>query len=80
MRKDKGTPYFDGELQLGQATWNQEERSARVAHKNRIGGFNPKSPEIPMDALFELFLFAMDNGEFKKEQIAVLSSRLDSLR
>lgn len=77
MRKDKEIPYFDSELQLGQSTWDEGERSARLAHRNRIGGFNMKSPEIPMDALFRLFIFALENGEFSEVQIIDLLNRLN---
>jgi hypothetical protein len=60
--------YQNGELRIGKATWNEEDRSVKWAYRSRNGRISPRSPEVPIDVLCEMMAFALEKGEVSAEQ------------
>lgn len=76
----------DGELRVGWASWDEgafEKRSIKWAYKGRDGRVARTSPELPVDVLVEMALFAYEQRELSPEQVERLRTaflRLETRR
>lgn len=60
------TPYRDGELRIGWASWdsgNYQSRSIKWAYTDKSGKISRGSPEIPFDILLDMVVLAAGQGE-----------------
>ena len=60
------TPYRDGELRIGWASWDDgtlEARSIKFAYRDSSGKISRGSPELPFDVLVDMLVLAADHGE-----------------
>jgi hypothetical protein len=69
-------PYQNGELRIGKATWNEEDHSVKWAYRSRNGGISPRSPEVAVDVICEMMVFALEEGEISPEQRQCLKNFL----
>jgi hypothetical protein len=68
--------YQNGELRIGKETWNEEDRSVKWGYQSRNGGISPRNPEVPMNVLCEMMVFALEKGEVSAEQRQCLKNFL----
>lgn len=60
------TPYNDGELRIGWASWDNgryKDRSIKWAYPDRSGKVSRGAPEISFEVLVDMFLLAYSEGE-----------------
>lgn len=60
------TPYRDGELRLGWASWDDGSltaRSIKYAYRDGSGKISRGAPEIPLDVLVDMLRYAAEQGE-----------------
>ncbi|RDY70850.1 hypothetical protein DXT76_10725, partial [Halobacillus trueperi] len=57
-----------GELRIGWSSWNEKEQSVKWAYPDKRGSTSIRSPEVPLDILVELLVFALDEGILSLEQ------------
>jgi hypothetical protein len=77
-------PYTDaagnqGELRVGWASWDEgkyEARSAKWAYRGRDGRVARTSPELSVDVLVEMLVFAFEQNELSPEQVNRLRGTL----
>lgn len=68
------TPYEDGELRIGWASWDNGEltdRSIKYAYQDSSGKISRGAPEISFDVLAAMFKLAVQQGEI---QISAMDS------
>jgi hypothetical protein len=64
-------------IELGESTWNPNERSIRDRWVTRTGGFNPRSSsEVPMDSLVPMIRVAAENDELSPEECEEIIAHL----
>lgn len=59
------TPYREGELRLGVASWDDgslTERSVKYAYRDASGKISRGAPEISLDMLVDMLKFAAEQG------------------
>jgi hypothetical protein len=59
------TPYREGELRLGWASWDDgslTERSVKYAYRDASGKISRGAPEISLDMLVDMLKFAAEQG------------------
>lgn len=69
MRTTVKKAYGTGELRAGWSSWSNEEKSVKWAYRDRRGRVSIKSPEIPIDVLVEMLLFAYETDLLDGEQL-----------
>jgi hypothetical protein len=70
-------PYRDGDLRIGWASWDHgrfECRSIKYAYRDSSGKISRGSPEIPLDVLVDMVMFAMERGELSSDEIAKMKA------
>ena len=63
MRPDKKIKYSSGELWIGTSSWNSNVRSIKYAYLGGDYRISRGSPEIRIDDLVEMLLFALKEKE-----------------
>jgi len=80
MKKDyEDEDGIAGEIRIGWASWDEGQykaKSIKWAYKDKTGKISRGSPEVPFDVLVEMVLFALKNGELRKEQVTDLQKAL----
>lgn len=62
------TPYRNGELRIGWASWDDgqyKSRSIKFAYADSSGKISRGSPELPFDILVDMLILAADQGELR---------------
>ena len=71
------TPYKDGDLRIGWASWDDgsmTDRSIKYAYKDVSGKISRGAPELPLDILIDMVVYAYSENELRFE-----SARCDQL-
>ncbi len=71
------TPYKDGDLRIGWASWDDgsmTDRSIKYAYKDVSGKISRGAPELPFDILIDMVVYAYSENELRFE-----SARCDQL-
>ncbi|MGD0109593.1 MAG: hypothetical protein ABSC06_37040 [Rhodopila sp.] len=75
------TPYGDGDLRIGWASWDDgsyQSRSIKYAYRDASGKISRGCPELPFDILVDMVIHAHKQGELSAEQVALLKSSLSA--
>ena len=73
------TPYRDGDLRIGWASWDDgsyTSRSIKYAYRDASGKISRGCPELPFDILIDMVIRAYGQGELSAEQVALLRRTL----
>ncbi len=73
------TPYRDGDLRIGWASWDDgsyQSRSIKYAYRDASVKISRGCPELPFDILVDMVIHAHKQGELSAEQVAILKSSL----
>lgn len=71
------TPYREGDLRVGWASWDDgglTARSIKYAYPDKAGKISRGAPELPFDILTDMVLLAYKQGELSPEDIARLKA------
>ncbi len=66
------TPYHDGELRIGWASWDHgsyKNRSIKYAYKDKSGKVSRGCPELPFDILVDMVVLARSEGELPPDLV-----------
>lgn len=63
--------YGIGEIRIGTSSWSETDQSVKWAYPDRRGRTSLRSPEVPIDVLVEMLIFAfeqelLDENSIKK--------------
>lgn len=75
------TPYRDGELRIGWASWDEgsyESRSIKYAYRDASGKISRGCPELPFDILVDMVIHAYGQGELSADEAARLKRSLSA--
>jgi len=75
------TPYRDGDLRIGWASWDDgsyTSRSIKYAYRDASGKISRGCPELPFDILIDMVVHAYKQGELSTDGIALLRSTLSA--
>lgn len=82
VTKSKPNPKYPGHtIEIGKATWDDQETSVRNRYPTKTGGFSPRSSsEIPLRDVKEIVVVVADEDLLDPKEIAEMISALsDSL-
>lgn len=54
--------YSIGEIRIGTSSWSETDQSVKWAYPDRRGRISLRSPEVPIDVLIEMLIFAFEQG------------------
>lgn len=66
------TPYRDGDLRIGWASWDDGSRTSRsikYAYLDESGKISRGCPELPFDILVDMVVLAAKQGELSKDKL-----------
>lgn len=74
--------YKNGELRLGWSSWDKgrfEKKSIKYAYKDKSGKISRGSPELPIDVIVDMMIFAAENGVLYDEKVFAISRAKEAL-
>jgi hypothetical protein len=64
--------YRDGDLRVGWASWDNglfQCRSIKYAYRDSSGKISRGAPELPVDILVDMLIYAVEKGELSSEEL-----------